>query len=57
MNWEPSFIWQDSNDRTMSPDFLSTSQDTSWEPSTHPQVIFKQQPPEYDLNIQLFSDL
>lgn len=32
MNWEPSFIWQDSNDRMMSPDFLSTTQDTSWAP-------------------------
>lgn len=35
MNWEPSFIWQDSNDRTMSPDFSSTPQDTSWEPWIH----------------------
>lgn len=32
MNWEPSLIWQDSNDMTMSPDFSSTTQDTSWEP-------------------------
>ncbi len=35
MNWEFSFTWQDSNDRTMSPDFSSTTQDNSWEPWIH----------------------
>lgn len=35
MNWDPWFITQDSKARTMSPVFLSTVQDTSWDPWPH----------------------
>lgn len=35
MNWDPWFIMQDSKERTMSPVFLSTVQDISWDPWPH----------------------